>query len=109
MSTQVAIAGLSGDDLTFSVSLTENEQPLDLSTITTVTAYLKPTPGSADSAGKSYGIGSGLTVVSSATGQLKWFIPRGDVGSNRWYRFTITDLQSNLSTALFGPLSIRPV
>lgn len=107
MSTESDIAGFSPDDLEFSVSLTYAGNPLDLSTIQAVTAYLKPTAISPDATAKTYTVGSGLTVVNSAQGQLTWLIPHGDTPGMTWYRFTVTDSQSHLGTAVYGHLNLR--
>lgn len=109
MSVQVNITGLAGDDLEYAVALTYDGAALDLGTVTSVTAYLKPTAVAPDSDGTTFGVGTGLTVTDSAAGELTWLVPHANVGLNRWYRFTVTDAQSRLSTALYGRVIITDV
>lgn len=109
MSAQQDISGLSGDDLLFSVSLTYNNAPLNLGTITSVTAYLKASQFASDASAKTYTTGTGLTITNSAQGQLTWAIPNGDVPGNNWYKFRVVDGSGKLSTALYGRLDPMPV
>ena len=109
MSVQANITGLSGDDLLFNVSLTYNGAPLNLGTITSVTAYLKPYAVSLDALAKVYTVGTGLTIVSSLGGTLTWLIPHADVPGNNWYRFTVLDTTNHLATAIYGRLEIQSV
>lgn len=109
MTTREDISGTTTGNLTYDVSLSYQGEPLDLSTVTTVNAHIKPTATSADSSGKTYTVGSGLTVTNSAGGQLTWTIPAGDVGSNAWYRVDVVDLSSNPNPVAYGRLIITPV
>jgi hypothetical protein len=115
VSTDMDIAGDSGNDLLYDVSLFYNPNnlstppPLNLGTITSVTAYLKQSAVAPDTTAKTYTIGSGLTIVSSPGGTLTWLIPRADIGLNRWYRFDVLDGSAHLSTALKGRLNIQDV
>lgn len=109
MSVQQDISGLSGDDLLFSVSLTYNGAPLNLGTITSVTAYLKASQTASDTTAKLYTVNSGLTVTNSAQGQLNWAVPNGDVPGNNWYKFRVVDGSGKISTALYGRLDPMPV
>jgi hypothetical protein len=98
---------IAGDDLEFAVALTYQGAALDLGTVTTVTTVLKQSALAADSTGKTYTIGAGLTVTDSAGGLLTWNVPRADVGFNRWYRIYVTDTLSRDGTALAGRLSLQ--
>lgn len=114
MSQQSNISGLlTGNDIIINLALTvlsgSSYIPLDLSTITSVTAWLKQDATEPDSTGKSYGVGTGLTVVSSPLGQLTWAIPRSDVGLRRWYRVDVLDSASRNFTSVYGRLIIQDV
>lgn len=109
MSTQSDITGLSGNDLLFAIALTYQGSPLNLATITSVTAYLKSSQTAPDTDAKTYTVGSGLTIVSSPGGTLTWLVPHGDVPGNTWYRFDVLDASSHISTAIYGRLDTTPV
>lgn len=111
MSVQANVTGLlTGNDLTLSVSLLNPAgAPLDLSTVTSVTAYLKRDATEPDATGKTYTVGAGLTVTSSPQGLLSWFIPRADVGANRWYHIDVLDNSNHVETAVYGRLIIQDV
>jgi hypothetical protein len=98
---------IEGDDLEFAAALTYQGSPLNLGSVTSVTAVLKQTALAADSTGKTYTVGNGLTVTDSATGMLTWNVPRADVGSNRRYRIYVTDTLGRDGTALAGRLILQ--
>lgn len=110
MSVQVNVSGIcQGNDILLAATLTYQGNPLDLTTITSVTGYLKQDATELDSSGKTYTTASGITYTNPSQGGLTLLIPRTDVGANRWYRFDIVDAASHLFTAVFGRLIIQDV
>jgi hypothetical protein len=103
------IVGTTTGSLSYSLALSYEGSPLDLSTVDTVNAYIKPSPTSLDSAGHQYTIGSGITVSNSPLGEVTWVIPAADVGSNGWYRVDVVDTLGNPNPAVYGKLIIVPV
>ncbi|HEY2090128.1 MAG TPA: hypothetical protein VGH54_29420 [Mycobacterium sp.] len=97
---------IAGDDLQFAAALTYQGSPLNLGSVTSVTAVLKQTAVAADASGVTYTVGHGLTVTNCAGGQLTWNVPRADVGANRWYRIFVTDTSARDGTALAGRLTL---
>lgn len=83
--------------------------PLNLATVTSVTAYLKQDATEADATGKTYTTSNGLTITNSSQGLITWLVPRADVGLNRWYRFDVLDVANHISTAVYGRLIIQDV
>lgn len=101
MSYKVAISGIAGDDLSFTVKLTYNGLPLD---VTNYTVEATVTYGSTE---QDYT----LTVVDAPSGTVTWNIPHTDtvqIGT-RYYRIYVTDTSGNVSTCLHGTLGIISV
>ena len=107
MSTESDISGLVPDDLEFLLALTYNNLPLNLTTVQSVTAYLKPYANSLDSLAKTYTVGSGLTITDSVNGKITWDIPHTDTTGMTWYRVSVVDGSSKLKTAIFGHLELQ--
>ncbi len=92
MTVRQDISGTVNNDLGFVVSLSYNFAPVSLATyVPTVT--VKPSQASLDSAGTTYTLGNGLTVLSAAAGRLQLQIPRAAcaVAGTQWYRVDITN------------------
>lgn len=106
MTVRQDIAGVINNDLTFTVSLTYNKKPLDL-TGYTVSVIVKPSQISTDAQGVTYTVGSGLTMISAVSGRFKLVIPRSATVSagNQWFRVDISN-GSSVSTAMVGTLTL---
>lgn len=103
MSQRADLSGIAGDDLTFTVTLTLDGSPLDLTGLT-VHAVVKPRSTSADSDGTAYT----LTVTDAASGTAAWVIPRADTAAPAWswYRIWVADGSGDIGTALYGTLAV---
>jgi hypothetical protein len=109
VSTLAGISGIAGDDLGFTLALTYDGTPLDLTGLT-VTAVIKPRPTSADSDGTSYAAGTGITVTDAASGAVSWEVPHADTAAagQRAYHVRVTDADGRIATALYGILTLAP-
>jgi hypothetical protein len=106
VSVQQNLSAVAGNDLKWHVSITFGAGPLDL-TLYTPLAVLKPSATSPDSAGTTYGIGSGLTYTYETSGRFDWVIPHSAAvpSGAMWYRIDIDD-GSTLVTAMYGTLTL---
>lgn len=109
MTNRADIVGTTQGNLSYELAFSYQGSPLDLSTISTVNAYIKPSATSLDSAGHHYSIGTGITVTNSPLGEATWVIPAADVGSNAWYRVDVVDTSGNPNPAVYGRLQVVPV
>lgn len=106
MSVQQNLSAVAGNDLKWHVAITLNGEELDL-TLYTPLAILKPSATSPDSAGTSYGIGTGLTYTFQTFGKFDWVIPHANTTPSgaMWYRIDI-DNGPALVTAMYGNLTL---
>lgn len=106
MTVRQDLAGVVNNDLLFTFSLTYNSLPLNL-TGYTVTVVVKPSQVSADAAGVTYSIGSGLTMISALAGRFTLAIPRASTATPgaTWYRVDVSN-GSGLYSALCGSLTL---
>ena len=106
MSVQQNLSAVAGNDLLWHVAITLAGEELDLTAYTPL-AVLKPSATSPDSAGTSYGIGTGLTYTFKTFGKFDWVIPHANTvpSGAMWYRIDI-DQGSTLVTAVYGNLTL---
>ena len=106
MSVQQNLTAVAGNDLLWHVAITLNGEPLDLTAYTPL-AVLKPSASSPDSAGITFGIGTGLTWTYQRFGRFDWAVPHADTvpSGQMWYRID-TDNGSALLTAVYGTLTL---
>jgi hypothetical protein len=74
MAVRADIAGVVNNDVSFTFSLTYNDLPLDLTSLT-VTVTVKPSQVAPDSAGTVYSVSGGLTMLSAVAGRFTLAIP----------------------------------
>ena len=100
------IAGVVNNDLLVTFRLTLNDLTLNLAGYT-VTAIVKPTASSADSAGVTYSVGSGITILASYAGVFQLAIPRASltVTGASWYRVDVSN-GAVLASAICGVLNL---
>jgi hypothetical protein len=110
MSLYYPLTVLVGNDTNFYFDITFNGAILPL-TLYTPKVIQKATAAALDSSGTTYGVGTGLTVVSAPLGQLKLTIPHANVGSPgvQWWRMDLVDGASDVFTVFYGPLTIKAV
>lgn len=92
MTVRQDIAGIVNNDLQFTFALTYNDLPLNLTGYTTI-CVVKPSQISLDSAGTTYSVGSGLTVLSAVAGRLQLNIPHASTATagTQWYRVDVSN------------------
>jgi hypothetical protein len=110
MSLYKPLLALANNDNTFKMSVTLNGAILPLTNYTPK-AYQKAQASSLDSSGTLYQVGSGLTIVNSALGQINLTIPHGNVTTpgTQWWHLDLVDGSGNVSTVFYGPLTIKAV
>lgn len=106
MTVRQDIAGVINNDLELTFTLKYNQRPLNLNGYT-VTVVVKPSQVSLDSAGTTYTVGSGLTLISLVSGRFRLRIPRisTTTAGIQWYRADVSN-GSDVSTALVGTLTL---
>lgn len=110
MSLQVPLTALTGNDNAYYLDVTFNDEPLNL-TGYTPHLYVKATQNTPDGSATVYNIGSGLTWVQQSLGKLKFVLPHTAVtiAGTQWWRLDIVDGSGIVTTAMFGPLTIKAV
>jgi hypothetical protein len=110
MSLYMPLMALVNNDSTFKFSLKLNGAILPL-TGYTPKIYQKATAATSDASAVVYQVGTGITIVSSALGQLNWTIPHANVltPGTQWWRLDLIDGTGAISTALYGPLIIKAI
>jgi hypothetical protein len=110
MSQYMALMALVNNDTTFKFSITLNGAPLSLSGYTPK-VYQKATAQTADSGAIVYQVGTGLTVVNSALGQLNWTIPHANAATTgtQWWHLDLVDGGGNISSVFYGQLVFKAV
>jgi len=113
MSTMINLSTLQGNDT--KILLTVTQQPLAnvipvVLTGLTLKFVLKAAQTATDASGTSYMVGTGITVINAALGQLSVSLPASalSVAGAVWWRLDIT-AGGLVGTALFGNLAILPV
>jgi hypothetical protein len=99
------------DDELIGFQVTYQGAPLNL-TGYTLTLYLKANRYQANSAAvATYTIGSGLTITNAANGQFTLDIPKAQlpIPAAQWYRCDVIDGSGNVTTALFGNVTVQAV
>ena len=110
MSLYLPLFALQNNDTSYYFNITFNGKILNL-TPYTVKAYQKSSAAALDSSGTTYTVGSGLTMISAALGQVKLVIPHGNVATPgiQWWRLDIIDGSSSVYTVMYGSLTIKAV
>lgn len=110
MSLQLPLTALTGNDNNYFLDVTFNGDPLNLTNYTPH-VYVKATQTTADGSATIYNIGAGLTWVAQSLGKLKFTLPHTAVTTAgvQWWRLDIVDGSGNISTVMFGPLTIKAV
>jgi hypothetical protein len=110
MSMYLPLLALVNNDTTFKFTLKLNGSPLSLSTYT-LKAYQKASATAADNTGTLYQVGTGLTIVNSALGQVNLTIPHANVPTpgTQWWRLDLVDGTGAVNTALYGPLTVKAI
>jgi hypothetical protein len=108
MSQYMPLMVLANSDTAFNLSVTLNGAILPL-TGYTPKVYQKATKDALDSSGILYQVGTGLTIVNSALGQLKLVIPHTNVTASgtQWWKLTLTDTNGGIFPVFYGPLTIK--
>jgi hypothetical protein len=108
VSLQFPLFAIQGNDTAYYLNVTLNGKPLNL-TLYTIKAYQKASATSTDASGTTYLVGSGLTVLNAALGQLRLIIPHANVATpgTQWWRLDIIDANSAVYTVFYGPLTIK--
>jgi hypothetical protein len=108
MSQYFPLMVLANSDTAFNLNVTLNGAILPLTGFTPK-AYQKATKDALDSGATLYQVGSGLTIVSSALGQLKLVIPHANVTTSgvQWWKLTLTDTNNAIFVVFYGPLTIK--
>jgi hypothetical protein len=104
------LLALQNNDNIYNLSVTLNGAPLSL-TGYTLKFYQKASDKATDASAITYLVGSGITVVNSALGQIRWTIPHANITApgQQWWRLDLTDTNSAIHTAFYGPLVIKAV
>lgn len=110
MSLYFPLLALTGNDSNYNLNVTLNRSPLSLSGYTPK-IYQKATAGTPDGSAIVYQVGSGITVVNSGLGQIRWTIPHANLATpgTQWWRLDITDGGGLVSTVFYGPLTVKSV
>lgn len=97
-------------DKAFNFSLTLNGNILPL-TGYTPKVYQKASQQADDGTAILYQVGTGLTIINSALGQLKLVIPHANVTvpGTQWWKLTLTDTNGSIFPVFFGPLAIKAI
>ena len=106
---QIDQTAVVNNDSVYAVQVTYNGSPLNL-TGYTLKAYLKASRLTPDSEAVLFQSGSGITITSAALGELNLDIPHADLPSPtfQWYRIDVIDSSGNITTAIYGNLSVLP-
>lgn len=106
MTVRQDIGGVVNNDLLYTIALTYNDRPLNL-TAYAPTVVVKTSQAAQDSAGATYTVGAGLTVVSAPAGRFTLRVPRAATATagSQWYRVDVTN-GTDVSTALCGTLTL---
>lgn len=108
MSQYLPLMVIANSDTAFSISVTLNGAILPL-TGYTPKVYQKTTKDALDSGSITYLVGTGLTIVNSALGQIKLVIPHANVTTpgTQWWKMTLTNGAGEIFPVLYGPLTIK--
>lgn len=108
MSLQVNISGLVNNDLSFECQAFYQGAFLPL-TGYTVSAVVKASRSATDGSGTSYTQGGGITITNSALGEFTLDIPHtsNETAGTFWYRIDLTNGSEDVTTCLFGVLTIN--
>lgn len=98
---------IENNDVVFSLTLTFNNAPFN-PTNYVLSLVLKPSETSADNTGVTFTVGSGLSIVNAALGQVNWTLPHANTGTpgQQWWRIDAVDASSNRTTLMFGHLTV---
>lgn len=98
------------NDRTFSLTLTVDSEPLNITSLT-LSLVLKDSRTATDASGTTYTAGSGLTVVSALLGKVSWALPHAQTGTPgmKWWRIDVVDGAGNRTTVMLGNLIISAV
>lgn len=97
-------------DITFHFDLTLDDEPFNYTGFT-LSLVLKPSQTSPDSAGVTFGVSSGLTVVNQVLGKLDWALPHAYTGTpgTQWWRLDAVDNSSFRTPLMMGNLTVQAV
>jgi hypothetical protein len=97
------------NDVTFPFTLTTSSGAIFNPTGSTLSLVLKASETAADNTGTTFTVGSGLTIVSAALGQVTWKLPHANTATpgTQWYRLDAVDASSNRTTLRVGVLSVQ--
>ena len=99
-----------GNDVLFTLNLTYNGAPFDVTNYT-LTIYLKATEQTADGSAITFTTSSGLTIVNAKLGIVTWAVPHTDTATpgTQWWRLDAVDGSSNRTTVMVGNFTIQAV
>jgi hypothetical protein len=98
------------NDVTFALTLTYNGAPFN-PTGYTLSLVLKASETSTDVSGTTFTVGSGLTIINAALGQITWKLPHANTGTPgaQWWRLDAVDGSTNRTTLMMGNLAVQAV
>lgn len=107
MSVWQDLSVIENNDVLFTLDLTLDGSPLDITTYTP-SIVLKATETSDDNTGTTFTTSNGLTVVSARLGKMTWALPHANTGTagKQWWRCDVVDTSSNRTTMMMGNLLV---
>lgn len=110
MSLYWPLAALQNNDAIFNITVTLNNQTLDLTSYTPK-AYLKATQQTPDGSATLFQVGSGIAWSNQKLGRLTLTVPHASLttAGTMWWHLDVIDGNSNVFTALYGPFTIKAV
>lgn len=98
---------IENNDVTFSLDLTYNGAAFNTGNYA-LSLVLKASETATDVSGTTFTVGSGLTIVNAALGQVTWTLPHANtaVPGQQWWRIDAVDGAGDRTTLMFGHLNV---
>lgn len=88
----------------------DDDNPVDLTVLTSITAYLKASEIASDGTAAFFGVGTGIVITNAVNGKITWTVPRADLttAGTKWYHIDVF-ANSQITTYYCGNFVIRAV
>ena len=111
MASSVPLSVIQGNDVTVDLSVFEEDgaTPQDLTGLTPQ-LLVKDSQYDADATATVFTVGAGLTITNLTLGLLTALLPRTllAVSTGLWYRLDVADGSGEITTCIYGPLTVTP-